>query len=342
MNNPIEKNHLILGTGPAACWTAKALVERGAIVTAVNRSGRKPSLMPANVEIIKADLLDSDQLSIITSRATDATVVYQLLHPPYSQWDEFFPRLQLAAIRIAQTMCAKLVALENLYMMDYRQIMTESSAVAPCSMKGHLRQKMHEDLMTLHRRGGLEVAIIRSSDFYGPGVINSAFGERLFKPLLAGKSGSLMGDMHQLHSVAYIKDVGRALAQLGLSENAELSGRYWLAPHNPAMRQIEWFADAISQWKSTVNSSAAKVTPNGVQPWMLHMVGLFNRDAKASIEMMYQFQNPFVVDSSISEQALELKPTNLSLSMSETLDWYRQRLNQKIANKSSFNEKKSN
>jgi hypothetical protein len=36
--------HVIFGTGPVGCWTARALRSQGRAVRAVNRSGARPSL----------------------------------------------------------------------------------------------------------------------------------------------------------------------------------------------------------------------------------------------------------------------------------------------------------
>ena len=44
--------HVIFGTGPAGIWTARALREMGHAVRAVNRTGRRPGLMPADVELV--------------------------------------------------------------------------------------------------------------------------------------------------------------------------------------------------------------------------------------------------------------------------------------------------
>ena len=56
---------------------------------------------------------------------------------------------------------------------------------------------------------------------------------------------------------------------------------------------------------------------------MLRLVGMFNADAKASIEMLYQYQQPFVVASSFSDQVLGQRPTETAQGLSATLDWYR-------------------
>jgi hypothetical protein len=58
---------------------------------------------------------------------------------------------------------------------------------------------------------------------------------------------------------------------------------------------------------------------------LLQLVGLFNADAKASVEMPYQFEQPFVVDSRVSDQVLGLHPTNTEHGLKATLDWYQRR-----------------
>jgi nucleoside-diphosphate-sugar epimerase len=323
MNNQQSKQHLVFGSGPAACWTASALVQQGASVMAVNRSGNRPMLMPASVTILKADVSSALDVSKIADLSNNVAVVYQMLNPPYSQWAELFPQLQRNTVSFAQKLGAKYVALENLYMLDHRSTMTERSAARPTSIKGQVRLSMHDELMTAHRSGSLKVATVRASDFYGPGVLVSAFGDRLFGPLVSGKAPSLMGDANQPHSVAYIADVGRAAATIGLDSTDTLLGHAWLAPHNPALTQGQWLKQVAEQLK-VKSASLPILPPKVVKPWMLKMAGLFDKDAKALVEMMVQFQTSFVVDSSISQQQLGLQPTPLRTAIDETLDWYKQ------------------
>ena len=281
---------------------------------AVNRSGSRPALMPADVSIIRADVFDAQQAIQITQ---GASVVYQTLGPAYSQWTELFPRLQANTIQAAMQAKARYVALENLYMLDPSQPMTEQSPEAPRSIKGRVRQQMHHDLMRHHQKGDLQVGVMRSSDFYGPGVTVSAMGQRAFGNLVRGKPAQVTARRDCLHSFAFIGDVGKALANLGLADEGHSTwGRVWLVPHAVAQTQEAFVAQACGllamQLKLTV-----------VQPWMLRLVGFFNADAKASIEMLYQFQQPFVVDSSFSDQVLGQLPTEAVQGLGATLDWYK-------------------
>ncbi len=86
--------HVIFGTGPVGCWTARALRSQERAVRAVNRSGVRPGLMPADVEMAKADVADPTQAATV---ATGASVVYQAFNPPYHLWHEFFPAPALQA-----------------------------------------------------------------------------------------------------------------------------------------------------------------------------------------------------------------------------------------------------
>jgi nucleoside-diphosphate-sugar epimerase len=246
--------------------------------------------------------------------------VYQALGPAYAHWAELFPRLQANTLEAAARVSASYVALENLYMLDASQTMKEQSAEAPRSVKGRVRQQMHHDLMARHQRGDVRVSVLRSSDFYGPGVTVSAMGERVFGNLVKGKPAQAMVRADCLHSFAYIGDVGNAMATLGLADDGPSTwGKVWLAPHATAQTQQAFVAQACAllgmQPKLTV-----------VKPWLLQLVGLFNADAKASVEMLYQFEQPFVVDSRVSDQVLGLHPTQTEHGLKATLDWYRQPL----------------
>ncbi len=303
--------HLIFGTGPVGCWTARALRSQERAVRAVNRSGVRPGLMPADVEMVKADVADPTQAA---TAATGASVVYQALNPPYHLWHEFFPALQAAALSAAKTANARYVSIENLYMVDSSKPMTEASPTAPVSRKGALRQQMAEEVMAAHARGEVRTTALRSSDYYGPGVVNSALGERVFGNLVAGKKAQLSGSTKMPHSFSYIEDVGLAAAVLGTDDKA--LGQVWIAPHAPARTQGQMVEEACR---------VLGVEPriNAVSPLMMRLAGLFIPAARASVEMMYEFTAPFVVDSSRIEREFSLSATPIPAAIERTISWYR-------------------
>ena len=305
--------HVIFGTGPVGCWIARALREQQLRVRAVNRSGVRPDLMPADVEMVKANAADPAQA---LAAAKGASTIYQALAPPYHLWERLFPPLQAAVLNAARSANARYVSIENLYMYDSSKPIAEDSPLAPVSRKGALRLQMAEEVAAALSRGEVRTTTLRSSDYYGPGVLGSALGERVFGRLVAGKGAQIQGSAVQPHSFAYIEDVGRAAAALGANDAA--LGRVWLAPHAPAWTQERMVAEAC---RALGIEGRLRV----VSPFMMRLAGLFVPEARASVEMMYEFVKPFVVESTRSERELGISHTPIPVGIDRTVRWYKER-----------------
>jgi uncharacterized protein YbjT (DUF2867 family) len=103
--------HVIFGSGAIGLATYDALRTRGITPRIVNRSGS--ARVPADVEVIGGDATDLDFALAATE---GATVIYQTLNPPYSQWVQQFPAMQSSVLNAAQARGARLVSMENVYM----------------------------------------------------------------------------------------------------------------------------------------------------------------------------------------------------------------------------------
>ena len=57
---------------------------------------------------------------------------------------------------------------------------------------------------------------------------------------------------------------------------------------------------------------------------MLLLAGLFVPPAREMIEMAYEFEEPFILDSSKIERAFGLRPTPLEEALAETVAWWRE------------------
>ncbi len=312
MSNPtIQTLHIIFGTGPVGCWTATALRALDLPVRAINRSGKRPPLMPADVEIVAADVSDRSQA---IAAAQGAAVVYQALNPEYHRWHESFPALQQGALAAATAANARYVSIENLYMYDSSQPIHENSPIAPVSKKGELRARLGAEVMAAHKRGDVQATALRSSDYFGPGVTGSALGELVFGNLVQGKKAQVTGSTSLPHSYAYIEDVGRAAAALGTRNEA--LGQVWIAPHAPALTQSEVVESACR-----LLGIPTKITV--ISPLMMRLAGLFVPAARETVEMMYEFTKPFVVDSSRMEKEFGLQPTSTETALERTVRWYK-------------------
>lgn len=303
--------HVIFGTGPLGRSVAEELVKRGKQVRMVNRSGKRESI-PQSIEVIAGDAYSLE----FTRRITEnAEVVYQCAQPQYHQWTEKFPALQTSILEGAANNNSKLVIADNLYMYGdpNGQTISETSPQNPHTKKGKLRKQMAEMALEAHRTGKLQVALSRPSHYFGPGYDIAA--NFIFLPALKGKSLQLLGRADLPHSFSYVPDAGKAMAVLGTSEQSW--GQVWIPPVIPAMTQKE-LAQKI--WQVAGNSGNAKITL--LNKWMLGLVGLFNPASRETVEMLYEFEKPYLVNASTFEKAFGIKATPLDEALEKTLAWY--------------------
>ena len=305
--------HVIFGTGPVGCWTARALVDRGLPVRAVNRSGNRPGLLPEEVELVKADVADPAQA---VAAAEGAATVYQALNPPYDKWHELFPGLQAGALAAAEAAGARYVSIENLYAYDSSVVMTEDGRIAPVSKKGELRRRMADEVAAAHRarRRARRAAPFRRllrarRDRGGRG----RHGRRPPARRQEGAGGRL--GHSQPHSYAYIEDVGRAAAELGVRDEA---------PRPRLVLAARAGSDARATWSpGSADELGKEPALSVISPTMMRLAGLFSPGAKETVEMLYEFDRPFVVDASRSERELGLVPTPTDEGIRRTVAWYK-------------------
>jgi nucleoside-diphosphate-sugar epimerase len=305
--------HVVLGTGAIGRAIAEELVRRGESVRMVNRSGKMDEI-PAGVEVVASDLYDQTRVREVTG---GARVVYQSAQPAYHKWPENFPALQKSIVEGLTGNGAKLVIVENVYMYGDTngRPMTEDMPYRAHTRKGRVRGEISESAFDAHKQGRLRVTSARGGNFFGPWGTDSTMGARAFYPLLRGKSAQLIGRTDLPHTHTYVKDFGRALVLLG--ERDEADGQAWHVPNDqPKMTQgelIRLFAEEAGVEPRT--STMGKT--------MMSIGGLFIPEAKETVEMMYEFEKPFVIDSSKFEKTFGMKATPVREAIRATLAWYK-------------------
>jgi nucleoside-diphosphate-sugar epimerase len=308
-----EELHVVFGTGAVGMSVMDELIRRGPKrVRMVNRSGR--ASVPAGVEVVGGDATDE---AFAREASKGASVVYFALNPPYNKWPELFPPLQAGVLVGAASAGAKLIAMENLYMYgptDGRPL-TEDLPHAPNTRKGAVRARMSEELMEAHSSGRVRVAMGRASDYFGPRVLTSAAGEQVFGRAVEGKSAQVAGNPDQPHTYTYVPDIGKGLVILG--EREEALGRAWHLP-SPETLTTHQFVEMIFEevGKPARVQAAPKI--------LLRAMGLFNPGMREIIEMLYEFEEPFVVDYSRFEREFGEQATPLREAIQHTLRWYRE------------------
>lgn len=306
--------HVIYGIGPAGAATARELVKAGKRVRMVNRSGKGNALTPKGVEFAAADVTDPAQAR---KAGEGASVIYNCLNAPYDKWPTLFPPLQAGLVAAVKDLRVPLVVLENVYM--YGEVagpMVETLPYHAHTKKGKVRAEMSRALSEAHERGEIRVTMGRASDFYGPGA-ESVFGERTFSGLVAGKGAEVVGNPDVLHTYSYLDDVGYGLATLGLNFETAV-GQVWHLPSAPAQTPREMLKYAFDYLKMP-----EKINVMG--KLMMMMGGLFIPAARESVEMMYEFEKPFVLDSSKFFRAFGERYTPVKDGMIATVKWYQQK-----------------
>jgi nucleoside-diphosphate-sugar epimerase len=287
---------------------AAELVARGVRPTVVTRHGTTVE----GADAVTADLTDRAG----AARAlAGAAVVYQCSQPEYHRWAQEFPGLQASIVDALRGTDGVLVAMENLY--GYGPVsgpMTETLPLAATTRKGRVRAEMWHELERRHRAGDLRVVAGRASDFYGPWVDGSMLGERFFGALLAGKPVEVVGDPSKLHTVSYVPDIATALVELGADEGAW--GRPWHVPNAPTVTTEEIVRIA---------AAAAGVEPRirRVPRWQVKALGLLIKPLGETVEMLYEFEEDFVVDHSAYVERFGDHATPLDRGLASTVEHLR-------------------
>ncbi|MDQ0079338.1 NAD-dependent epimerase/dehydratase family protein [Arthrobacter oryzae] len=305
--------HVIFGTGAIGRATLDSLRRRGRTVRMVNRSGK--AQVPKDVEVVAGDAADP----VFAVRAAEgAAVVYQTMNPPYHQWSARFPALQAGVLAAAETAGARLVSMENVYMYGRPagRPLTEDRPNNAHTIKGRLRAEMAEELLGAHRAGRVEVAIGRASDYFGPrGGAQSNLGDRVFPAARAGKTSIVLGHRHQPHTYTYIPDIGEGLAVLG--EHPDAPGEIWHLPNDPQTRSTQELVDTIYR-----QAGQHRTRIRTVPPLLLRALAITSPVVRELLEMQYQFEEPFIVDSSKITTRLGVAATPLDQAIAETLNSY--------------------
>ncbi len=300
--------HVIVGSGPAGTTTAKLLSSLGEQVILLNRSGQGPS-----VEGVQRKAIDATDQEALQSVAADASVIYNCANPAYTRWVSDWPPLADSMLNAAKTSGAVLVTLSNLYgYAPPTRPMLETDELDSTTVKGQVRAKMWLDALDAHRRGDIRATEARGSDFVGaPLGASYQMGERVTSPLKKGKTVNILGDPDMAHSWTAIDDVAATLVELG--SNPKAWGNPWHIPTAEPLSQRK----IISQMGEMAGVSTVNV--RSAPAALLTVMGWFQPIVRELKEVMYQFDSPFVVDSSAATTAFGLKPASLEESLRLTL-----------------------
>lgn len=302
----MSKLHTVLGaTGGAGRAIAEELIRQGHPVRAVNRTGTE---LQGAEETMAADV-ETAEGAFTAIEGSD--VVYLAAQPPYDEWVGRFPAMLRNVIDAVEPRGAKLVMVDNLYMYGPgASPMTEDTPMRAADKKGKVRIEMVEILDAAIARG-VRVTSGRASDYFGGHGGTSAIIALATEPAVAGKAPRWMGRTDVAHSVAYLPDVARAYVILGTDERAD--GHHWVLPHAATVTGSEFLY-------LVTKAAGMPASRRRISKPMLMMAAPFQAITRESLGVYYQWNEPFVADSSQFESTFgpfESRP--LADAVAETL-----------------------
>jgi len=304
--------HVIVGAGTVGSALAARLAEGGRDVIVVSRRGTAP---PAEgVRGVAADASDAAALAVI---AAGADAIYNCANPQYHRWERDWPPIAASILGAAERSGAVLATLSNLY--GYGPVdgaMTETLPLAATSSKGQVRATMWRDALAAHEAGRVRATEVRASDYFGPGVRDTGMlGERVVPRVLDHRTISVLGNPDAPRSWTFVPDVVSALEVV--ASHPAAWGRPWHVPTAAPMST----RGAVCRLADVAGLDAPAVRR---LPWSLvRIAGLFSPEIHELPEIAYQFDRPFVVDSSAFTAAFGVEATPLDQSLGETIEWWR-------------------
>ncbi|MGA9885059.1 MAG: NAD-dependent epimerase/dehydratase family protein [Candidatus Acidiferrales bacterium] len=287
----------ILGAGGTiANELVKRLAARKNALRLVGRSAHPLAGAPGAAEILTADVTDQEQ----TIRAVAGSqLVYLLVGLKYDHkiWAELWPRVIANTIEACKRAGAKLIFFDDVYM--YGRVdgpMTEETPFNPCSKKGEVRARVARTLIEAWQSGSITAMIARCADFYGPGARMGVGNVMVFDMLARGKKAMWFANRDLPHSLTYTPDAAESLVNLAETDSAW--NQTWhvpTAPNPPTAK--EFVAMAAKEFRAEPKCRV-------VWPLTMRLVGLINPVVGEMREMVYQYDSPYIFDSSKYAKAL--------------------------------------
>jgi len=289
--------HLVIGAGAIGSTIARRLADAGEPVRVVTRSGSGP--VHDRVERVAADAGDKRSLVRL---AEGAVAVYNCANPPYHTWPTDWPPMAEAMLAAAEASGAPLVITGNLYVYGpVDRPMTEDMPLRAPTVKGRVRIKMWEDALAAYHSGRISgVTEVRGSDYLSPRY--SAI-EMMMPGLTTGRTVWLPGNVDNPHTFTYTGDMAAAMIALGRDPRAW--GRAWHVPSPPPMtlRQLTEKVAAIGGYAMPKVRAYPKAA--------IRAAGLFDRRTRGFVEMSYQWERPFILDSTLTGKTFGLTATDV-------------------------------
>jgi hypothetical protein len=240
------------------------------------------------------------------------------MNPPYSAkvWADLVPRYMGNLIEASARAGARLVALDNVYMLGRPngKPLTDDTPMKSEQPKGRDSGTGGSDVVRCAPPRGCAGDGGRASDFYGPGGRLTQLGDYFWPRVFKGRSGQVIVDPDMVHTYHYIPDVAAGLATLG-SASDDAFGKPWMLP----CRRRKPSANSCD----VSSSRSASASHSSCPGWMQLAMSVFIPPLRETGEMRYQWEEPFVIDDSPFRQRFGVLPEDADAAAAATVAWAR-------------------
>lgn len=306
-------NVTVVGYGAVGRETVKLLTDRGDKVRVAQRS--HPRALPLAAEFVETDVLNAD--SVAAACAGSEAVISSIGFPYNSRiWRKSWPNAMENLLAACEKAKARFIFADNLYMYGPQTgTLKEDMPLTDFGRKPKLRAEITRLWQDAHAQGRVRAVAVRASDFYGPDAPTSLISVYGVKNLLAGKAAIAPYPVIFPHDVTYVPDFARALVTL-LDAPAGDYGQAWHVPNAPTKTHRELL------------EKAARLI--GIEPQirvipeiLLQLAGLFTRQTYELIEMRFQVDRPYLVNTQKFSKRFWSDATSFEDGLRATIASYR-------------------
>ena len=277
----------------------------------VRQVSRHPKKVNPSDELVSADLLNFEQ----TEKAVAGSeIVYLTAGLTYDikVWREQWPKLMRNVIDACKKHRSKLVFFDNVYCYGLvTGLMTEETPYNPISKKGEVRARIATTLLDEISAGNLTGMIVRGADFYGPNALLSLTYSTVTQKLKANKSAQWIGDPKKIHTFTYTPDAGKCVAMLANSPTA--FNQTWHTLTSKEKITGEQYVRIACE----IMNKSYKL--QALPKFGVRALGLFVPVLREFVEMMYQFENDYLFDSTKFENKFNGQSTLYKEGIAVTL-----------------------
>jgi nucleoside-diphosphate-sugar epimerase len=311
-----NNTQLILGfTGGIGRAVALALSKRNIPMKALVRDKTKAEKYVVGLNNLTLIEGDASNPADLEKAFKGIDIVYYCINIPYPQWEKHALSLLSKSVEAAIKHKVKFIFPGNVYVYGHARYnpVNEEHPHAAHTIKGQIRMEMEEMLAIARKERGLDYAIIRMPDFYGPFVLNT-FSEQVYINALKGKTLQWIGDLDIETELIFIEDGGEAMVIAAVEDKS--NGEVFNVPGSETTTARKYLAEIVNQ----ANSNSKISTING--DWIFTLFGLFNPMIKEVQEMLYLKREKLILDGSKFKKTFtKLPATDYATGVNRTLNW---------------------